>query len=176
MTTINALELTSHTPGTGMGVSRTRHSSDVWLTPPHILAALGAFDLDPCAAPSPRPWPSAARHIELPDDGLLTPWHGRVWLNPPYGVQTGAWLKKLADHGNGTALVFARTDTGAFFEQVRPKAFAVLFLRGRLRFCDRIGRVAKTSGGAPSCLIAYGASDAVALRSSGLDGRLVVLA
>lgn len=28
--------------------------SDIWLTPPHILDALGPFDLDPCA-PDPRP-------------------------------------------------------------------------------------------------------------------------
>lgn len=26
------------------------NKSDVWLTPPHILRALGEFDLDPCAA------------------------------------------------------------------------------------------------------------------------------
>lgn len=176
MTAPSSFALTQRAPGSGMGVSRAQHSSDVWLTPPHIIRALGVFDLDPCAAPSPRPWPTATRHIELPDNGLLAPWHGRVWLNPPYGLQTGAWLQKLADHGDGIALIFARTDTAAFFDHVWPKAFAVLFLRGRLRFCDRVGRVAKTSGGAPSCLIAYGASNAVALQSSGLDGRLVVLA
>jgi len=37
-----------------------RSQSDTWLTPPHVLAALGPFDLDPCASPSPQPWPTAA--------------------------------------------------------------------------------------------------------------------
>ena len=27
-----------------------RGATDVWLTPPHMIAALGPFDLDPCAA------------------------------------------------------------------------------------------------------------------------------
>ena len=62
--------------------------SHVWLTPPAIIEPLGPFDLDPCAAPSPRPWPTAARHIELPEDGLTAEWHGRVWCNPPFGTQT----------------------------------------------------------------------------------------
>ena len=34
---------------------------DEWLTPPNILLALGAFDLDPCA-PIVRPWDTAALH------------------------------------------------------------------------------------------------------------------
>ena len=28
-----------------------RGASDVWLTPPEIIDAVGPFDLDPCAAP-----------------------------------------------------------------------------------------------------------------------------
>ena len=55
---------------------RGADSSTIWLTPPKLLAFLGEFDLDPCAAPSPRPWPTAKRHIELPDDGLAAEWGG----------------------------------------------------------------------------------------------------
>ena len=33
--------------------------SEVWITPPWILRALGPFDLDPCAADQ-QPWPTAA--------------------------------------------------------------------------------------------------------------------
>lgn len=157
-------------------VQSTQRSTDIWLTPPAILRCLGAFDLDPCAAPPPRPWPTARQHIALPQDGLAMPWHGRVWLNPPYGSHTGQWLARLADHGNGIALIFARTDTAMFHASVFSQAFAVLFLRGRIRFHDRCGRVSHSSGGAPSCLVAYGAANAVALASCGLDGRLVVLA
>lgn len=108
-----------------------RMGTDEWLTPPEILEALGPFDLDPCA-PSTRPWPMAAQHYSKEDDGLLRPWEGRVWLNPPYGLEAERWLRRLAIHGNGIALIFARTETEAFFSQVWERADAILFLRGRL--------------------------------------------
>ncbi|MGD9643848.1 MAG: DNA N-6-adenine-methyltransferase [Elusimicrobiales bacterium] len=147
---------------------------ETWLTPPHILQALGPFDLDPCAAPSPRPWPTAAQHIELPVNGLEQPWHGRVWCNPPYGAEAARWLAKLADHGNGIALVFARTETGMFFSQVWPKAHGILFLKGRLAFCHANGKPADAAG-APSCLIAYGEDNARTLRRCRLEGHFVPL-
>lgn len=106
-------------PARAMGSHHSaRADTTTWLTPPHITNALGAFDLDPCAAPSPRPWPTAARHIELPEDGLAADWDGRVWLNPPYSFAAWKWLAKLAEHGRGTALVFARTETAGFVSEV----------------------------------------------------------
>ena len=55
-----------------------RGASNDWLTPRYILAALGPFDLDPCAAPDPRPWPTAAKHFTEADNGLAHLWHGRM--------------------------------------------------------------------------------------------------
>src|SRR6185312_6793869 len=104
---------------------------DEWLTPPEIIDALGPFDLDPCAPlESEAPWPTAAAHYTIEDDGLdpCLPWSGRVWCNPPYGDNTGDWLRRLADHGNGIALIFARTETAAFFATVWDRADAVAFL------------------------------------------------
>ena len=147
---------------------------ETWLTPPSILSALGSFDLDPCAAPSPRPWPTALRHVELPENGLQVEWIGRVWCNPPYGAEAARWLDKLATHGNGIALVFARTETAMFHEHVWPRANGLLFLRGRIAFCDRAGKPAN-SAGAPSCLIAYGAANANVLASCSLAGHFVRL-
>ena len=153
------------------------YTQETWLTPLHVLVALGAFDLDPCAAPSPRPWATAKRHIELPENGLAADWCGRrVWLNPPYGKEAARWLAKLADHRNGIALIFARTDTGAFHAHVWEQADAVLFLAGRISFCDRTGKPARTNGGAPSCLVAYGAENVAALESCCLSGHLVRIA
>lgn len=76
---------------------------DEWLTPPHIMAALGEFDLDPCA-PINRPWPTATTHFTVVDDGLNSDWEGRVFCNPPYGRETQKWLNKCAEHGNCIAL------------------------------------------------------------------------
>ena len=105
----------------GMGGHESPVSdSEVWLTPPHILAALGPFDLDPCACMEPRPWPTAATHYTRADNGLLRPWFGRVFCNPPYGgpAVIGPWVRRLAEHGRGVLLVFARTETGWFQEGV----------------------------------------------------------
>ncbi|MBN9214664.1 MAG: adenine methyltransferase [Microbacterium sp.] len=146
-----------------------------WLTPPGIIDALGTFDLDPCAAPSPRPWPTADRHLELPTDGLAADWEGRVWCNPPYGAQTWAWLSKLATHpGGGIALIFARTETSGFVREVWGKAAGVLFLHGRLHF-HADGRRAAANSGAPSCLVAYGSWAADRLRGADLEGTFVSL-
>lgn len=147
-----------------------RAGSTTWLTPLRIIDALGQFDLDPCGFPG---WPTARRLITLPDDGLSEGWHGRVWLNPPYGAEVWAWLARLAQHGCGTALVFARTETAGFVAEAWGKADAALFLHGRLTFHHADGSRASANSGAPSVLLAYGEDDADRLASSGLAGTLV---
>lgn len=148
--------------------------TDEWLTPPAVLAALGPFDLDPCS-PATRPWPTAASHFAAADDGLARDWFGRVWLNPPYGPRTGRWLARLAAHGRGTALVFARTETAMFHRHCWERAAAMLFLEGRLHFHLPDGTRAPHNAGGPSVLVAYGVDDADRLRASGLAGAFVPL-
>ena len=145
---------------------------DEWLTPPEILNALGDFDLDPCA-PIVRPWEMAKRHYTIDDLGLTKPWHGRVWCNPPYGSQTGIWLQRLADHGNGIALIFARTETEMFFSQVWRRADALLFIEGRLYFYHVDGKKAEANSGAPSVLIAYGKENKARLREANIKGAYI---
>lgn len=153
-----------------------RAQTTTWLTPPDLIEKLGPFDLDPCAAPSPRPWATAARHIELPEDGLAADWSGHVWLNPPYSFEAWRWLDKLATHGDGIALIFARTETAGFVAQVWAKATAVLFLHGRLHFHYADGTRASANSGAPSCLVAYGERAAERLRDADLAGTYVPIA
>ncbi|APC45930.1 DNA methylase [Halomonas phage QHHSV-1] len=81
----------------------------------------------------------------------------------------------MADHGNGIALIFARTETAMWFEHIWSQADAVLFLRGRLHFHHLDGTRAEANAGAPSALVAYGKSNARALSQSELDGQLVAL-
>jgi hypothetical protein len=95
-------------------------------------------------------------------------------MNPPYGAEMGRWLAKLADHGNGISLIFARTETAMFHESVWDKAHGLLFLRGRLAFCDRKGKPVG-SAGAPSVLVAYGKGNADVLASCELPGRFIRL-
>lgn len=147
---------------------------DEWLTPPDLLRALGGFDLDPCAPSADRrPWETAKYHFSVEQDGLTRPWFGRVWCNPPYGLIASQWLARLAGHGNGVALIFARTETAMFFDHVWGKADALLFLRGRLHFHHVNGVRAAANAGAPSVLVAYGKRNAECLRTCGLAGHFV---
>jgi len=155
------------------GHTRAHHgATDDWITPPHIVGALGRFDLDPCAC-IPQPWPCADKSYNLSDDGLAQPWDGRVWMNPPYGTRAEPFLAKLAEHGDGVALLFARTETAMFHKHVWDKADALLFLKGRLYFHMPDGTRASGNAGGPSVLIAYGCENALALRDCGLDGAFV---
>ena len=103
------------------------------------------------------------------------PWHGRVWCNPPYGLEASAWLARMVQHGCGTALIFARTETAMFFAHVWRAAHAVLFLEGRLHFHHVDGSRAKANAGAPSCLVAYGVRDAQILKQCEISGHYVAL-
>lgn len=145
----------------------SRMKNDEWLTPPEILRPLGAFDLDPCA-PIVRPWETASRHYTIKENGLSHEWTGRVWCNPPFGREAVIWLRRMAEHGNGIALIPARTETAMFYECVWPVAHAVLFVRGRPHFHYVDGRRAPFNSGAPICLVAYGANNVQPLLDSGL--------
>jgi len=151
----------------------TKAGKDEWLTPPGIIAALGPFDLDPCA-PIKRPWDTALHHYTVIDNGLSLPWEGRVWCNPPYGTEAGLWLKRCTDHGNAVALTFARTETKMFFESVWNKADAVFFFQGRIQFYHVTGQRGGNAGAA-SILIAYGQHNAEALKAANLDGKYIQL-
>ncbi len=151
-----------------------RMMNDEWLTPPDIISALDEFDLDPCA-PIVRPWEMAKRHFTKEDNGLEKEWKGRVWLNPPYSKEAVKWLRKLADHGDGIALTFARTETSWFFETIWKRATAVLFLEGRIHFHYVDGKRAKANAGAPSVLVAYGENNYFRLIRSHLKGQIIRL-
>lgn len=156
----------------GLGGNAQRETR--WLTPRPLVEALGDFDLDPCGAPGHH----LARRtylLENGEDGLRDPWSGRVWLNPPYGREQIPFVRRLAEHGHGTALIFVATETALWHEQVWPRATGILFMRGRVTFARADGELAKANSGKGSALIAYGADDLEALAFSGIPGQLVVL-
>lgn len=126
-------------------------NTNEWFTPRWILDACGAFDLDPCGDSR---WETAPRIFE--ERGLEQRWSGRVWLNPPYGRTVGQWLSALAEHGDGLALIFARTDT-KWFHDVIDRTSWVLFLKRRVKFVVSGTLLeAERNPGAPSMLMAFG--------------------
>ncbi|MFC0407956.1 DNA N-6-adenine-methyltransferase [Roseomonas elaeocarpi] len=125
-------------------------ASDEWFTPPEIFAGLGlTFDLDPCQPEEGRAFLSVPcrRFMTASDDGLAQPWHGLVWLNPPFGGRNGQvpWLSKFLRHGNGIALVAARTSAGWFHDHA-ISAETALFPRGKTKFVRPDGTRGESPG------------------------------
>ena len=143
-----------------------------WYTPPEIFEALGCrFTLDPASPGQVKvPWIPASRHYVKEDNGLLLPWHGRVWLNPPYGAGMSKWLYKMACHGNGLVLVFARTSTQWFHEYVN-QADGVCFLSKKVYFLKE--GVKKGNPGTGSIMLAFGQENVDILKKSGLGTMMI---
>jgi DNA N-6-adenine-methyltransferase (Dam) len=151
---------------------RTVGKSQVHITPRWVLDRLGSFDLDPAAA-DPRPWDCAKHSFTVAEDGLSHPWHGRVFLNPPFDrYVVERWVSKLAAHGRGTALLHARTET-EWFGPIWQHAAGILFLADRIKFCRSDGTEQPANSGAPAVLVAFGAEDLARLRTCGIAGVLV---
>lgn len=143
-------------------------ASDEWFTPPFIFAALRlVFDLDPCS-PGPGHWVPARAIMTKADDGLALPWHGLVWMNPPYGKRHGQvpWIKKFLAHGNGVAMVRSYTSAG-WFHDWAIRADTILFPRGKTK-CVRPDGSSGSNPGHGIVLLGMGATANDALRLSGL--------
>ena len=160
-----------------MNTSYERQTEDkatnIWLTPPEIIQALGPFDLDPCFMDK-RPWETAKHYYTEKENGLIQPWFGDVWCNPPYGEETKFWLEKCAQYKNVIALVYARTETIMFFDYVWENIKGIFFLKGRQRFYTPEGEKGG-SAGAPSVLLTYNESMAERLKNCNLDGKFIKL-
>lgn len=110
-----------------------------WATPQALFDDLNrefGFTLDVAADDTNA---KCSRYYTQADDGLLCPWSGVVWCNPPYGPHVGDWVEKAyreAGRGVSTVLLLpARTDTRWFHAYVLNKA-DIRFVQGRLKFGD----------------------------------------
>lgn len=149
--------------------------SDEWYSPSWLFRALGVeFDLDPCSPGTPPSSVPAKRHLTKAENGLTAEWSGSVWLNPPFSSKR-PWYERLVAHGNGIALMPARTETHDLQEYMGA-ADALLFLRGRIYFERGTRAGGNGSGGITTTppfgvvLCAYGEVLAEALLRSELLG------
>ena len=141
----------------GTEVERSPIKSVEWYTPQWIFDQMGIeFDLDPASPFDADTHVPAGTKFTVFDDGLSKPWHGRVWLNPPYGKETPQWINRMIHHGDGIALVFSRTDA-AWCQAAMRSATAMLFLSGRIDFVPgRENRHKKSRSGAGTVMFAWG--------------------
>jgi phage N-6-adenine-methyltransferase len=150
---------------------RSEDTRDDWQTPIELVEALGVFDLDPCAN-CEQPMRLARTGYTIADNGLHQPWAGRVWLNPPYGAEARQWVNRLADHGNGIALIPPRVGAKWFHNEVLETFDAILFLKGRIAFISPLTGLPVKGNNADSILVAYGHENVAALEASGLPGKI----
>jgi hypothetical protein len=143
------------------------------ITPKWLIDALGganSFDLDPAAAVV-QPWPCA--RVSWTDHGLERKWFGIIYLNPPFDrYQVGAWIARLAEHGNGVTLLHARCEA-AWFMPIWQHAACILFLADRIHFHRSDGTRQPANSGAPPILAAFGDEAAQRLYRCGIAGALV---
>ena len=120
------------------GINRARRGSggpDEWFTPLHYIDAakgvLGNIDLDSATCTFAQSRIQAGQFFTKQDDGLLHPWRGRVWLNPPYS-RVAEFVTKLLQEiaaGNVTAAILLthnNTDA-AWFHDAAGAASAICF-------------------------------------------------
>ena len=107
-----------------------------WSTPDDLFRELDAifqFDLDVCASPANA---KSARFFTKDQNALIQEWRGTAWMNPPYGREIAAFMRKAYEESllgaTVVCLVPSRTDTGWWHRFA--KRGQVIFLRGRLKF------------------------------------------
>ena len=113
-------------------------NTDLWATPQELFDKLDAqyhFETDVCALPENA---KCERFFTPEMDGLKQEWTGVCWMNPPYGRQIGAWVRKAYESARDNlamvvCLLPARTDTAWYHDYVLPHAH-VTFVRGRIKF------------------------------------------
>ncbi len=86
-----------------------RHSCDSpeWYTPSAYVEAarevMCGIDLDPASHEEANATVKAERFFDEETNGLLQPWRGRIFVNPPGGLVREFWLKLTAEWIKGYA-------------------------------------------------------------------------
>ena len=124
------------------------HESTEHYTPQYILdaviACLGAIDLDPTSNSREIPNVPAAMHYTAQDNGLVQPWEGWVFLNPPFGPGVEQWFSKLyleRSAGRTTEAIVlwkSATETAAW-KTLTAISCRVCFPSARIRFVGSSG-------------------------------------
>jgi hypothetical protein len=124
------------------------HESTEHYTPQYILdaviACMGAIDLDPASNSREIPNVPSARYYTVQDNGLVQPWEGRVFLNPPFGPGVEQWFSKLYQErsaGRTTAAIVlwkSATETAAW-KTLTAISCRVCFPSARIRFVGPAG-------------------------------------
>lgn len=123
--------------------------TDEWYTPAHIIEAarevMGSIDLDPASCAMANDVVGATTYYSEIDNGILQPWLGNVWCNPPYSIEV---RRSFVDRVVGAMItgeinqccLFLNNNTAVTVEQVAlDRCQAVCFPKGRTKFWNELG-------------------------------------
>ena len=115
-----------------------------WYTPGKYVAlarnVLGVIDLDPASCPLGQAAVQAATYFTVDQDGLARPWHGRVWLNPPFKRPLiTQFVNKLVEEkpsgGVKEAILLTNNCTETeWFQMAAAESTAICFPNHRIEF------------------------------------------
>jgi hypothetical protein len=121
-------------------------SSFEWYTPSEFIElarkVMGSIDLDPASCDKAQKTVRAGTFYTLETDGLVQPWFGRVWLNPPYSKHLitrfiDKFISELPNIEQAILLTDARTDTRWFRRLMSVST--VCLTHGRIHFINANG-------------------------------------
>ena len=111
-----------------------------WYTPKEYIEAarkvMGTIDLDPASCEIANKIVQAKTFYTAEDNGLLKPWFGNVWLNPPYSADLiGKFAEKAAQEEYKQAIILVNNATETvWFNTLIQVASAVVFPSSRVKF------------------------------------------
>lgn len=135
-------------------------ASDGWYTPPWLIervhALFGAIDTDPATCAAAQAVVQAQTWYTETENGLLQPWYGRLWLNPPYSGPTKWTDKALAHYTAGDvtdALILTNSYTETGWWQRLAAQGAMLFFAGRMNFWHPLKTATQNRTGQTLCYL-----------------------
>jgi len=129
--------------GTNPRVSKFTGDQESYTPPEYIEAArlvMGSIDLDPASAEQPQKWIKAKTYHTKDDEQTEKPWHGNIWMNPPYAYPLIEHFIDRLIHEFKTgyldqAIILTNnsTDTG-WFHKLAFASSSLCFTRNRIYF------------------------------------------
>ena len=126
-----------------------------WWTPLQYVErgrlAMGGIDLDPASCAQANKTIKAKRFFDRQSDGLKHEWHGRIWLNPPYGKDARGFVEHLLSEftrghvKQAVVLLNCNSVETKWFEPLRQ--FFLCFPKGRIHFISPNSQVTSATHG-----------------------------
>jgi len=112
-----------------------------WYTPEKYIElsreVMGSIDLDPASCPEANKIVKADKFYTREEDGLLQPWYGNIFCNPPYASPiVDRFAEKVADSFLQAILLTNNSTDSRWWQYSASRARAICFTLGRIDFVN----------------------------------------